>query len=554
MKKFYYSEKIADLMARAQLFSQIVEDSDISNLPKLSQLCKNIGFETNTRFTIIDTNGIVLCDSDKAYYLMDNHSTRPEIVEAYNNIIGTSIRYSNSINKEMMYLAYPVEITNQKVIIRTSLPITDLQAKINDLYFRLFVIMIILTIIALLLCYFIAKKISNPIKSIEYSANRFSKGKFDYIYPKFNISEIDSLAKTLNTMADDSNRKIEILSRIKNEQDAVLGSMVEAVIAVDLEGNIIIINPAAENLFQITADSIGLSIFNKIRNTKLSKYLNDLLKKDIEIELEIQINIKKKDLNAKGVSLIDKEKNIIGALIVFHDVTKTVKLESIRKEFVSNVSHELKTPITTIKGSVETLLEFEQKSQSTNFLNIINNNTNRLNSIIDDLLLLSKIEEHDGKKDALNIEINNQFLKPVIESALIINQNLQNDKSINIEIDCFDEIKLPLNATLMEEALSNLLNNSIKYSPKNSTIKVNVNKIEKNIIIYIIDEGIGIDSKHIERLFERFYRVDESRSREAGGTGLGLSIVKHIINLHKGKVEVTSELDKGSQFIITLPR
>ena len=226
------------------------------------------------------------------------------------------------------------------------------------------------------------------------------------------------------------------------------------------------------------------------------------------------------------------------------------KLEGIRKEFVSNVSHELKTPITSIKGYIEIMEDSIDDKELNKYLKIMNKNSDRLNNIIDDLLILSRIEDSDLKKKlAFKIEP----LAPVIDSVISDCASLIKNKDINILVNCSKEISINQNTVMMHQALSNLLNNSIKYSKDNSNIYIIVTESEKNIMIEVKDEGIGINSKHFDRLFERFYRVDESRSRDVGGTGLGLAIVKHIIKMHSGLIEIQSTENIGTTFTIKLP-
>jgi Signal transduction histidine kinase len=252
------------------------------------------------------------------------------------------------------------------------------------------------------------------------------------------------------------------------------------------------------------------------------------------------------------VCIRDSNSINIGAVIVLNDITQLRNLENIRKQFVSNVSHELKTPITAIKGFVETLKNIDNNNQDQKkFLQIIESHSDRLNCIIDDLLNLSRIEEQSGKE---KLNLKNQKLLPVIDQAVQGCDILIQDKSISVKVNCDKQISILQNSRLMQEALSNLISNAVKYSDNESEIIISVNQNNDKDIISIKDYGIGISEKHQERLFERFYRVDESRSRDQGGTGLGLSIVKHIVNFHNGSITVNSEVDKGSTFSIIIPK
>ena len=403
---------------------------------------------------------------------------------------------------------------------------------------------------ALLFIFIILYKYNKQLKSFIRNSKKtltdFDDGNYSSRFPGSQIKELDTLSKSLNNTAKKIDNRIKGSLERRKERVAVLASMSEAVLAIDLNGHIIILNTSGAKLFDLDDEkSIGESIFGLIRNSDLLNFFENVLNESNLLEQEITFN--NKIIRGKGSKLLGFNDDIIGAVIVFNDVTKIKKLENIRKEFVANVSHELKTPVTTIKGYVETIESITKDVEQKKFLKIISNHTSRLNLIIDDLLLLSKIEE---KEDVLNLDLKDEKLKPVLESAKQNCDRFLNEKNINIKINCLDTISIKQNNRLLEEAIFNILNNSIKYSSENSLITIDVINNKDNIEIKITDQGVGIDKKHLDRLFERFYRVDESRSRDVGGTGLGLSIVKHIIQMHNGKIKVDSIVNKGTIFTI----
>jgi two-component system phosphate regulon sensor histidine kinase PhoR len=257
-------------------------------------------------------------------------------------------------------------------------------------------------------------------------------------------------------------------------------------------------------------------------------------------------------LRARGTYLTDHQGNKNGAVIVLSDMTKLQRLENIRRDFVANVSHELRTPITSIKGFVETLLDgaINEPEEAQKFLKIIAGHTDRLMAIIEDLLSLSRLEE-----DSQTRMVAMEYLKvrPVLESAIELSDPKAGDKKIKIEIDCDDEIEILMNPTLLEQAVFNLVDNAIKYSPSESKIQLTVRKTDTEVLIAVKDFGCGIEKPHLERIFERFYVVDKARTRKLGGTGLGLAIVKHIVQLHSGSVTVESTPGQGSTFTIHMP-
>ncbi len=435
LKSFYFEEKIQDLLARSKFISNYLDEINISNSDILNNVCKNIGNDTNTRITIIDYNGNVLGDSDKDPLSMDLHTGefRQEIKLAKSTAsYGSSVRFSETIQEQMMYLAYPYNINGQSIIIRTSLSINDLNKKINNLYLNLFLALLIISLATLLISYYLSRRLTAPIKNVENISYKYSKGDFSSRLNEFSVVEFNNLAKSLNKMAS---------------------------------------------------------------------------------ELD--------------------------------------KLEGIRKEFVSNVSHELKTPITSIKGYIEILEDMIKDKSQRKYLKIMNTNSDRLNNIIDDLLILSRIENVDNTK---GLKFKLAPLSNVIDSVVSECAALIDSKEIEIFVNCSNDILINQNSMMMHQALSNLLNNSIKYSQDKSKIYFIVEDTDSYTSIEVKDEGIGINPKHFERLFERFYRVDESRSRDIGGTGLGLAIVKHIILLHNGTIDVQSKEGYGTSFIIKIQK
>ena len=423
---------------------------------------------------------------------------------------------------------------------------------IQDFLVELIFLVIASTVLAYFLSIYISTLIKNQLNLISEGVIKYSSNQLNKKIKKSTFNELNNLISSINLVADKIDVNFKKSEQQKNDQAAILSSMSEAVIAIDLEGKILMFNSSSSKLFDLDEkESIGKSIFGLIRNSDLINLFQSIIKKSDFEKSNIFLSSKSKYLNARGAPLINDKQQVIGAVIVFNDISKIKKLEEVRKEFVSNVSHELKTPITAIKGFVETMFEFKNNSDQKKFLKIIENHTNRLNSIIDDLLLLSRIEETE-KIEKLDMKYDIIF--NVIERSLIENQNLINDKNINVELDCDKAIKLYQNPRLLCEAISNLINNAAKYSSVNSKIKISVEETKIDVCINISDFGIGIEEKHIDRLFERFYRVDKSRSRDIGGTGLGLSIVKHIIKLHNGEILVHSKKGEGTRFQIKITK
>ena len=384
-------------------------------------------------------------------------------------------------------------------------------------------------------------------------------GQLDFRPRLFAPNQLDAveaeLIKSLNITASQLDLKISHLSRQKTEQDAVLASMVEGVIALDSEGKILRMNKAACELVKAdVATYVGRVAEEVVRSAQLQKFIQDATRAPGGIEAELILyDDEERTIRAYGRALRSSIGGASGVLVVLNDVTRLRFLERIRSDFVANVSHELRTPITSIKGFVETLLDgaLDSPNDARRFLGIISRQAERLNAIFDDLLSLSKIEQ---EKEALVLEPGS--LRLLLRSAIQVVEARARAKQIELVTQMADDVYVMINPGLLEQAVLNLLANAIQYSEQGSQIDVCVQAISQEIVISVIDRGCGIEPGQLPRIFERFYRVDRGRARQAdevGGTGLGLSIVKHIAEAHGGYTTVDSTVGSGSTFSIHLP-
>ena len=336
--------------------------------------------------------------------------------------------------------------------------------------------------------------------------------------------------------------------------------MPEGFLVLDNEGKIKKINQQAAKILELELEkSIGRHIRELVLNLDFQEFISELLtgKESMEHDLMFQGSLNEQYLHLRGALLKNNTGEKTGIIVALHDVTRLHQLETIRRDFVANVSHELKTPITSIKGSIETLIQgaLKDTNAAKQFLEITSRQADRLNSIIEDLLTLSRLEQgHSLEEGGGPIVFEEYPIHELVHESIKDSDTIAKEKNISINVDCQKNIRARINPALMIQALSNLLGNAVKYSEPDTIVNVKVEEVEQELKISFTDQGHGISSQHLERLFERFYRVDTARSRKMGGTGLGLSIVKHIAQVHGGQVTVESKLGQGSTFIIHLPR
>jgi len=487
---------------------------------------------------------------------MDNHSDRPEIIEAMKEQIGSEVRFSHTLGLNMMYVAIPLQ-TEDKVIavLRIAKPVSAINSQLKYIYYKVLTGGLIVATVAAFLSLAVSRKISRPLEELKKGAELFADGDLSHKLPAGNCQEIDAVAKAMNQMAGEIDKRIRTISRQRNEQKAVLSSMTEAVLAVDSEQRLITLNSSAAEMIGVDiSHAKGRTLQEIIRNPALQHFVTNSLASNEPIEDNITLHKDSSErfLQAKSNALQDEQGQKIGILVVLNDITRLKRLEQVCRDFVANVSHELKTPITSIKGFVETLLEgaIKKPEEAKRFLDIIAKQTNRMDAIIDDLLALSRIEQQAEKAE---IEQKNGCIKDALDAAVELCRNSAQAKQIEIELKCTDDIVANINMPLLEQAVVNLLDNAIKYSPFSSKIEVTVAQADEQISITVTDFGCGIDQESLPRLFERFFRVDKARSRKLGGTGLGLAIVKHIVQAHNGSVAVESKPGSGSTFTIRLP-
>lgn len=520
---------------------------------QLETTVKELGNETKTRITIVDIEGNVIADSEKDPSDTESHSTRPEIREAYLGNIGKSARYSSSLKTEMMYVAIPI-LENHDVayVLRLAVPISHINALTRNIWRMFFSASLAGLLVAFLISTIFSRRITKPIEEVSYAAKKISCGNYDLKVPLRPPYETKILAESFNHMAENLQ---ETVGKLKEETDktrAVLASMAEGLIAVDQNCHVIMMNLAAERLFKIRQEeALSKHLLEVLRNRELQDIINEVLKTRKGSTREIKINTYDERVFWINVVPIDKENNL-GAVAVMRDITELKRLEKMKSDFVSNVSHELKTPLTSISGFAETLLDGAYKSEENcrYFLRIIKQETDRMTRLISELLYLSRIEKPDFfiPKRPVNAA-------SVVNKAIKLLQKNIDDKGHLLNL------KLPENLGPVTgdedsvlEIIINLLDNAIKYTPEGGNIIVKIEDESDFISISVADNGIGIAGDELERIFGRFYRVQRPEITSANGTGLGLAVVKHLVESLNGKISVESQLGKGSTFKISLPK
>lgn len=555
LQKEMIEESRANLTSQTQLARMLVMSDKQVTPPQ--QLAAAIGAAIKARVTIITPDGRVIGDSDVGQTRLaqlENHLQRPEVQEALKNGNGSAMRYSETLRTSMLYAAVTYGGSSAEGIIRLAMPLEYLASTRSTLHGMVGGATLVTVFIALLFSYALSNVTSRPLRDMADAAARIGHGDSKTRIPVVSNDEIGMLATVLNDMSDRISDQVRHVSAEKQRLDTILNSMGEGVMVTTPSGVITLVNPAFRRLFSIEGDVAGKKLVEISRHPDLLKSFEDLaLPEAHELIREIFIQPSETTLFTHWVPLhVDGVRQ--GVVAVFHDISDLKKAENTRRDFVANVSHELRTPVTIIKGYAETLLDGALESdpaRAIRFVRIIASHSDRLANLVNDILTLSSLES----KEAL-IEFNPIDIAGTISKACV----LLNERAIQKNITIHNETaggSLPrvlADQGRMEQVVVNLLENAIKYTPDGGSIRLFSEDDGECIKVTVADSGIGIPFKDVPRIFERFYRVDEARTREQGGTGLGLAIVKHIVQLHGGTISVTSEPGKGSIFSFTIQK
>jgi two-component system, OmpR family, phosphate regulon sensor histidine kinase PhoR len=540
------------LDVRATLLRAVALES-FSSDNKVQKRIRTLGLNTNTRFTIIKPDGTVLADSEEDPTMMDNHANRPEILAARSHGHGITTRFSDTVDKKMMYYALPVEKEGLFLgYVRTSLPLSVIDDRLFHVRTTVLFSMTVSILVALVLGFIVARGFAKPLTAMTAIAESMSGGNYNQRVSIERKDEIGSLAKALNKMAWSSHERLETIALDNNKLLAILSGMVEGVVAVDKSETIIHLNEAAARILGISSD-VHRRIWEVTHSQELCQIFSVALNEETEIRRKLKIVTSSTDqiVEVHASPFRDAGGELVGAVAILHDVSELERLETIRRDFVANVSHELKTPITAIRGLVETLIDDEGMSAENHrqFLAKTMNQTLRLSTIVSDLLALSRLESVG--LDLIRVPLG---LREVVTASMQVLLPVSEDKNIIIDSQIPDDpVEVLGDREALFQSVNNLLDNAIKYNSENGTVTLHLYIDGENAVIHVQDTGIGIEPLEQHRIFERFYRVDKARSRQLGGTGLGLSIVKHTALAHGGQLSVESIPGTGSTFQISIP-
>ncbi|HXX93036.1 MAG TPA: ATP-binding protein [Planctomycetota bacterium] len=512
----------------------------------LQAMLREMGREADVRLTVIGPDGTVAADSHADPSYMENHNARPEVRAAREEGRGTNVRYSDTVRHDMMYLAVLLEAGRKDgVVIRAALPLTRIREEVDALYAGIAAAFGAVGLGGGLVMILLARWVTGPLRAIRSVAQAIVQGDYTRRAPLTEGDEVGSVSGAINQMAEELERRLERLKAEGAKLEAALSSLTDGVLALDGAGRIVHYNAAAASLLSLAPGSERLLVWEVVRHPRMETWTAEALKKGAPVRHALEMGTHDLVLNFSPLQGSE------GCVVVARDVTEEKRYENLRKEFVANVSHELRTPLSVIRGYVETLRDegWKDGENAPKFLEAIDKNVERLSLLVGDLLELSRLESgsqivHPRKMD----------LREILERVAEDFRVLASKKRQSLGVEAPASVSCVLDPDLVERALRNLVDNAIKYTPEGGTITLRSALEEETVLFTVADTGIGIPESDLPRIFERFYRVDKSRSRELGGTGLGLAIVKHVAQLMGGTVTVQSQAGKGSVFRLRFPR
>ncbi|MEA1971605.1 MAG: ATP-binding protein [Thermodesulfobacteriota bacterium] len=538
-----------ELTSYAQMIDINLSQSEIiSEINSLSKI-------SNARITLIDSEGVVLADSDGQASGMDNHLNRPEIQEARVKGKGRSIRFSRTLGMNTLYVALPIkEGPRIRGYIRLARSLAEVRHYVTEINVLILQSFLIVGFLSFLIAFVFTARLVSPIQEMEQFTERLREGEDPGSLMIGSSDETGRLARNINYMVVELKEKIQSANEEKCKLESVFASMENGILVLDTDDRIEATNDTSKNILDVRSHDIaGKTPLEAFRNIELQKALDNFKETGTPISREIVLrerNFTVLDVTISPIHGLPKGEE--KTMIALHDVTRLKRLEEARADFVANVTHEIKTPLTAILGFIETLEEgaIDEKETARKFLQIIHKHAERLNRLVDDLLVISAAELGE-----MSFSFENVSLDGVIENVLPVIETRASEKGLDLEKEIPDDLPLIWgDRDRLHQILLNVLDNAVKFTPDAGKILIKtLDGKDGNIYVKISDTGIGIPKSEIPRLGERFYRVDKARSRELGGTGLGLSIVKHLMTAHGGRIEIESQLGKGTTVSLIFP-
>jgi two-component system phosphate regulon sensor histidine kinase PhoR len=547
-----YESQQAALLGQSSLVHALIKDDLRQGRRDAVQAhLRPIGEALGCRVTVIAEDGCAVADTEADPAAMEDHRLRPEIVAAAAHGDGAAIRYSHTVQQELIYLARQFKDEDgRQYYVRLAVPVDVLTKGLKAFDTALFLAGGVALLLAAFACYRLARRQTQPVVALAAVADGVMRGETARRFHPEPGGELGTLTRALNAMAESLEQARSQAAKGRDELETMLGSMSDGLIATDRQQRILMVNPAAGVLFGFDpAHAVGKTLWEVVSDEEVLKAATGALNSGERADFQggpVQ------GRNVAGtLSPLLHQGRAEGLLLVARDTTQMVKYQELRKEFVANVSHELRTPLTLIKGFVETLSDgaLADPVKGPEFLRIIGKHVNQLTNLVDDLLEISKLEGRAGLGRRAAVQVGATARKVV---ELMAPAAEKKGQRLSVE-GAAQTPPIAADPDYIERAITNLVDNAIKYTPEGGTITVTTGAGEDSVVVAVRDSGIGIPETDLPRIFERFYRVDKSRSREMGGTGLGLAIVKHIAQAHGGKVEVESKPGQGSTFRIVLP-
>jgi two-component system, OmpR family, phosphate regulon sensor histidine kinase PhoR len=555
IQDFYQDRMNERIEKEASVVAYSLEQSDTADRQAVEETVDELAQRLDARITIVAEDGEVIAESDADADEMDNHLDRPEIQGAGDNGNPFVVRFSSTVDRELLYYAEPLVIGGEEEgFLRLGLEMSEL----NDVYQNVWILLFVSFLIAFIIILAFITKLTNemikPIEDARRVANELARGNFQARTYEALDAETGELNRSINVLAENLSQVTKTYESQQERLETLIENMGSGLILINEKGDITLMNRSSSAIFEAEADKwLNKTYYDVIDNKKIIRFVQELFLTERPLRKQIRWSegIYIRHFDVHGAPIIGQDNKLKGIVLVFHDITELKKLEQARKDFVANVSHELKTPVTSLKGFTETLLDGAMNDEELRekFLTIIARESGRLEDLITDLLELSRIEGEHFQLDWQEVD-----LSELVSEAVTMLSEKASAKKMNLKTKVDGDVVIPGDPARLKQVMINLINNAVVYTPAGGEVIVRIRGQKENVIMEVSDTGIGISKKEIPRIFERFYRVDRARSRNSGGTGLGLAIVKHLAEAHHANLSVESRPGKGTTFRIEFLR